>query len=177
MYLKTTKLIICILSVCSLLLTYSCANKNKSIEPNNPDVLHFDVSKWETKTTIPKKVIKSISFIPLETSEQCLIGTVGKIVALNDKYYIIDSQYANGVLVFNKEGKYIKSIGKKGRGKGEFLRLNSFCIDEKGGEMLILDSYARKVLFYNLTNGVYLEDIKLNFLPRGIDMVGNKILI
>ncbi len=157
MSLSENKIIIFIFLIYSLLFAYGCINRNKSIETEKYDVLHFDVSNWKIDKIIPEKIIKTIDFIPLETLDQCIIGSVGKIIATNDKFYILDMQNAISLSVFNKEGKFINSIGRRGRGQGEFLRLRDFCIDEIGKRLFILDSYSRKVLIYSLTKGKILK--------------------
>ncbi len=169
------KIIIYLLTVCTLLFTYGCIDKNKPIKHKKITFLHFDVSNWKIDKIIPEKIIKTIDFIPLETLDQCIIGSVGKIIATNDKFYILDMQNAISLSVFNKEGKFINSIGRRGRGQGEFLRLRDFYVDEKGNRILLLDSYSRKVLIYNLKDGNFLNEIKLIFHPNNFALVSDSV--
>ena len=54
--------------------------------------------------------VDSISYIPLETKDECLIGFVDKIVATNDYYYVVDKQKTSSVLCFDKLGKFVRKI-------------------------------------------------------------------
>ena len=47
-----------------------------------------------------------------------------------DNLYVVDTQN-HRIQVFNPEGKYIQSIGKKGTGPGEFLLVHDVAIDDK----------------------------------------------
>jgi DNA-binding beta-propeller fold protein YncE len=47
-----------------------------------------------------------------------------------DNLYVVDTQN-NRIQVFSSDGKYIKSIGKKGTEPGEFLLVHDIAIDDK----------------------------------------------
>lgn len=103
-------------------------------------VLFFLASNMGTSQTIPviplddayKKqlpistsdFIKSITYVPLETSWECLIGDRPKI-NLTDKYIIVTN--LKKCLLFDRTtGKFIHEIGSYGRGPGEYQSTGGF---------------------------------------------------
>lgn len=151
---------------------HSCKENN-----NNHSKINFDVSKWDNKQTVPYKLIKSIKFIPLETKNDNLLGKVNKIFATNDIIYVLDMRYTKKIFAFNKEGKYLNSIGHRGKGPGEYLSINDFIVDEKRNTLQILDSELRKVLIYDAINGKFIKEFKLNFWATEFAMPSNNTLL
>jgi hypothetical protein len=82
--------------------------------------------------------IDSSYFIPLETSERCLIKLINKVVFTYEYIFILDRQGNNKVLVFNKTGQFMHTIGEVGNGPGEYLLLYDFCIDTTAQEVYLL---------------------------------------
>ena len=146
-------------------LIIGCSN-NKEHRTSKSKTIHFDVSNWETDKIVPKKIIKKINFIPLETNDQCLLSGISKIIAHDNKWFIMDSGFARMIYVFNKKGKYLYSIGNYGRGPGEFIRLADFTINKAEEKLLILDNW--KVITYDCNNGSLIDDTKLPFFANNI---------
>jgi hypothetical protein len=168
-----------IIIFCYLLLITGCNSSNeKSKEHNNSnkEIIHFDVSNWETDKVIPKNIIKKIDFIPLETNDQCLLSGIGKMIVHNDKWYIMDNGFAKNIYVFSKKGKFLCGIGTYGRGPGEFLKLTNFTINKTENKLLILDSNQDKLLIYDCINGNFLSEIKLSFWATNITWIGGDTL-
>lgn len=143
---------------------HSCNNKNDNLGDENKDAIYnFDISQWDINKKISNSIIKEIDFIPLETNPLCLISNIRKIIPYNGKFYILDSNRLNGILIFDAKGKYLKKIGEVGRGSGEFLSLNDFVIDSNNEQALILDSQLKKVIKFDLKTGEFQGEIKLDF--------------
>ena len=56
-----------------------------------------------------------------------------------DNLYVVDTQNYR-IQVFSPDGKYLKSIGKKGSGPDEFLLIHDIAIDKENDMMYIADS-------------------------------------
>ncbi|MES2427100.1 MAG: 6-bladed beta-propeller [Bacteroidota bacterium] len=61
---------------------------------------------------IDTQIFKSISYIPLETTEESLFGEIYKLEITND-YYIISDRSTNSILLFQKDGKFYTKISGK----------------------------------------------------------------
>ena len=89
-------------------------------------------------------------FIPLETTNECLIGIAEGIQVVDDRIFILEGKQKEKLFVFNLNGKFITSIGRKGQGAGGYNRIFSFDIDPEERSIIISDMYAEKLLFYDL---------------------------
>lgn len=102
--------------------------------------------------------ISHIDFIKLETVDESIIGKIDKI-EMDDKYiYILDRRAAKTLFVFEKNGKFVRKIGKKGKGPGEYGNIYDFVILDDG-RIVILDLAKNKLLFYNNFN--FTHSVKL----------------
>ena len=84
--------------------------------------------------------VDTIELIPLETTEDNLIGEITRVIFNDGKYYI---RSTNGMqnpklFVFNENGKYIQKISKQGVGPGEYLDFEDFTI--ANDDHIVLDT-------------------------------------
>jgi hypothetical protein len=71
--------------------------------------------------------------------------------------YVDDSR--NGrIQVFDRNGKYLKTIGRQGQGPGEFTLLTRLRILPRAGRLYVRDSGTRRISFFNLL-GNYLGSV------------------
>jgi hypothetical protein len=103
--------------------------------------------------------IYEAQFIPLESTEESLVGEVDKVIVYDSLIYVLDCKNAKKLFVFNMEGKFIRTIGKVGKGNGEYLVLNDFDIAED--RIYISSQQNNKMLVFNL-NGQHIKDIKFS---------------
>ena len=96
------------------------------------------------------------TYIPLETTEECLIGNIDKIIDSDTCLYIADFDN-NNVFRFGRSGCFINSFTKKGRGPGECVGICDFYVDQNNNEVCILDLRGMKLLYYSL-DGKYLRE-------------------
>lgn len=108
--------------------------------------------------------IISYKFIPLETSENCLISNIKQTKIIDDKIYI--NNEGNNLLVFDISGKFITQIGNKGNGPGEYRLISNFNIDKKKEIISIADGGQARMIYYNLEN---YKPIKTKKTPPFID--------
>ncbi|TKG94743.1 6-bladed beta-propeller [Puteibacter caeruleilacunae] len=106
-------------------------------------------------------IFKSVKLIPLETKPECLIGYIDQIQVYNDRIYILDSTKARSLMVFNMDGTFIRKIGSKGRGRGEYLSPSVFAINKTDGTIHILDRRSNRIICYT-TNGEIVKEFKLS---------------
>lgn len=109
------------------------------------------------------ELFSSIQVIPLETQDSCLLMNVEKVVPCKDGYFVFDN-LRPALYLFDKSGKFVREIGRKGNGPGEFQLLADFMIDEKEGRITLLSQYGF-LLEYDW-NGNYLDKITLPVKPN-----------
>lgn len=90
--------------------------------------------------------LKSLEYIPLETTDASLIAGITKLIYHNDTFYILDMT-AKKVLLFSRKGKFLKSIHKVGQGPGEYTNPCDIDVDEKGN-VYLSDIDSHRILVY-----------------------------
>ena len=127
--------------VLSLVTLISCG-ENRNVE-NVGKIVKFTLQKDIDSLPIDAK------YIPLETPEGCLIGSVDQLAMTDDAIFILESdQEHGGMYVFDKDGRFVTRIGNRGRGPGEYILPMSFTINS---ELIgILDGGMNKLLYYDI---------------------------
>ncbi|WP_083985059.1 6-bladed beta-propeller [Geofilum rubicundum] len=142
---------------------FACRNRNKVDEfrPRgaSENLVHIDLDLKNLTYVDPDTVIKDIEFIPLESSENCLIGSYDKILLINDTIYILDRHQQKAVFAFNREGEFLFKISAEGRGPGEYTEATDFYVDTVDSHIGILD--FGRVQKYDF-NGRYIGQVKFS---------------
>lgn len=121
---------------------------------------------------VPLK-LGEIRYIPLETSENCLIGNADKVLIRNGKIYVADFSQAMALFVFDLKGKFLSKIARRGQGPGEYISFKDFDINSNG-DIYIFDQYGRKLLVLD-SEGKYLRMIKSNYYFENFCVIGNRM--
>jgi hypothetical protein len=103
---------------------------------------------------------RSVELIPLETLSDVLIVGILKMIVHQNKYYALDPIQCV-IFVFDETGKFLFKIDKKGQGAGEYVFIQDFNINPFSGNLEILESYG-KVLIYDLS-GNHIETKRITF--------------
>lgn len=104
--------------------------------------------------------VKEIEIIPLRNNdEKAVLYHPEKIVLYGDHYYIMDN---NKILCYGLNGEFVRCIGEKGHGHGEYINLASFVV--YNDTIKLLDSYKNALLVYSLM-GDFMYEKKA---PKGI---------
>jgi hypothetical protein len=114
-----------------------------------------------------------IQYIPLETSEECLIGYADKTLIWNNRIYVADFTNAMALFVFDMNGKFLFKIAKRGQGPGEYIKLHDFDI-QVNGDIYMLDQHTKKILIYD-PEGEYLHEIHSDYYFSFFCLVSNKM--
>ncbi len=112
----------------------------------------IDPEKINGKINLSTILSDSVEIIPLETTEECLIGEIKRLEFTPSAIYISDKP-TNKIFEFDLSGKYKKTIGKIGPGPGEYSRLGDFAI--VGDSIIVSDNYTGKYIIYNVNNNEY----------------------
>jgi len=121
---------------------YSCQQKTTS-QIDIYTVLTKDLAQHNLS-----EIFEKDKMIELETSDSSLIGGIRQIVKTNDYYFIAQ---INGISQFDTTGKFVRNIGSRGRGPGQYLLIGAIAADSN---KLFVAAYD-KIMCY---------DFKGNFL-------------
>ena len=119
-------------------------------------------------------IFSSYKLIPLETSEEFLIGNIDRIIKCPGCYCIQDRENAN-VFIFEENGKFRCKLGNKGHARNERLDAWSIAYDEKNEQIVLLDLTGRRLLSYDLMGNLK-KVASLFFLYHDMAFLGDNIL-
>lgn len=127
------------------LVIISCSDKKQEVPQNIVPIVvdwdnisdEFDYSPW---------VEDSALVIPLETTDECLIGQVDKLVYQNHKIYIADN-LSKAIYIFDETGHLLSKLKAVGNGPQEYLDITAFTVHD--GRLLFFDKLKRVVFAYN----------------------------
>ena len=72
-------------------------------------------------------VFDVVGVVPLETTDECLLGYVSKVEVVDGNYYVLDGQ-RKAVFVFDGQGTFLRRIGIVGHGHGEYERASDLYV-------------------------------------------------
>lgn len=115
--------------------------------PADTEALYVDIDP--TRVTADSAIFKNREIIILETKPEAIMSDIVAMDMYKDNLYILDKRREN-ILVFRKDGMFVSTIGRRGRGPGEYPSITAFCVDRPNDELIILAGWPRKLMFYSL---------------------------
>lgn len=110
--------------------------------------------------------------IKIHMAEEYLLGSITSVTLTRDgKLLIADDQHLRLVLLFDRKGKFIKQIGKNGKGPGEYLTPRHVLVNSKG-EIIISDPSLFRISIYN-NNGAFSHLFSLRKMIWGVVLTSN----
>lgn len=136
-------------------------DKTTTLKPNTDSTIIVDLNPFLGKKTFDfGSLIDEVKLLPLETTDKSLVGGIYKVVATESNIYLMDKFKGKGLIIFNKEGKFVKRLSH-GQGPGELYRLWDFSYDKENDKLIV---YQHPFLMLYTSSGEY---IKKQRLPLG----------
>jgi hypothetical protein len=172
---KKYGLVLLALIVFVLIVFYSIAcNRNNNEEKiKKIDFYSFSVQKMKKGIGF-EKLGKFVKIIKLETKDESIIGEMSSVYIKNNGELLINDYHSSEkIMLFNAEGKFIRSYGKKGEGPGEYVQLTkaSFFDDEN----VVLASPFKLIKFDK--KGKLLKEIRINYFVGDMIAMNKKLYI
>jgi hypothetical protein len=82
--------------------------------------------------------VESISYIPLETSNESLMVRVSEIIIKDTYIYAVDSEQKM-VFIFDKNGKFVSKLARRGEGPDEYLSMQQVLVDDAETFITVFD--------------------------------------
>ena len=125
----------------------------------------FDPRTIGKKEIALSELADDITYIPLDNSFPINMIYYPRYF-IGDNIYLSERQ--SGVMIFDRNGRFIKKVGSKGRGPGEYAFCVNFSVDERSGTICVMDANVIKV--YSKT-GRFLRKIELREYSAGTDVL------
>lgn len=156
-----------------LLLTWILAACSSQTKETGDNVLKATLKETEVSL---KDLFSRIEVIPLETNDTALMDHVHRIRKVNNKYYILNEDYPGftyiNILVYDVEGNFLHTIGKKGQGPEEYPWL-IYDMDIDTEKDLVYMMSPSGMLYLYRTDGSFVR--KMN-MPEGLIYHGLQFL-
>jgi len=130
-------------------------SQNDSVLIINLD--EIEDGKYGYTSSFFKKAVPII----LESHDDALIGEVKRLIVSESYIFILDAKQGKGVFVFDKEGAFVRKIGRIGEGPGEYLNPSDFTINPDSGFVYILDKELQKINTFRISDGDFLSSVKM----------------
>lgn len=95
-----------------------------------------------------EEYFKSTDFIALETNENSLIGSIDKIMFTDDFFAVADTRQSC-IILFDYNGKHIRTIKRLGRGPQEYVQFTGATLDLENKQFVVYDDQRSRFLVYS----------------------------
>jgi hypothetical protein len=114
------------------------------------DIITVDVTASYPKKELILQDFLNVEYIPLETSDEFI--TAGYVQAIGKDIILVTNRNYNvgDIFIFDRNGKGLKMINRKGQGGEEYTNISWITLDEDNGEIFVNDRSAKKILVYNM---------------------------
>lgn len=113
----------------------------------------------------------TIEFIPFETKAESLMDRVMQ-VWMDDSVFLVNCRLA-GLLMFQRNGKFVRKIGKNGRGPEEYSSIIYFDVIR---DTIYISSTGRRSLLRFTFNGTFCDEMHLKYQPTYFSSTAEKKL-
>ena len=144
--------------------------KVESIVSPNCEISTVKISIDEAYYDSVASRISDTTFMILDEDDNTMFSYVDKIVAYNDKYYLLDQSALRTVVSFEKDGSPGHRYGRVGQGPGEYVFPWDMDVDETG--VYVLDTNSKKVIHYS-EEGTFLGERSLPFFADALKRLKN----
>jgi len=112
----------------------------------------------------------TVLYIPLETNSQSLIKGIYRTQIIGEHILL---NCNDKLLLFSKSGKFIRQIGRKGKGPGEYNYVTDFVAV---GDTIFISPSSKQTLIKYTINGDFIEELSLpdQFRMTWFDMTHQK---
>ena len=94
------------------------------------------------------ELVESIEYVKLETRPECLVSAASR--AIGKKYIVLLNSQPRQVMLFDRSGKFIRLIGKIGKGPGEYTYPQSIDLSPDEERILVADGWQRQFMEFSI---------------------------
>ena len=118
-------------------------------------IVNYETIKVDVKkSSYPQKELiiqdfMDVEYVALETNDdfinQGIVRAIGKDIIL-----VANRKSDGNIFVYDRKGKALRIINRKGQGGEEYIEYSQIVLDEDNGEIFVCDYSTRKILVYDL---------------------------
>lgn len=133
-------------------------------------------------STLPAAPERAVSWSPLVTAgesegpETSTLGLVGDAALDDDGRMVVLDVAAKRVGVFDRHGSVVRSLGREGRGPGEFIGPMALAL-RNGGRLYVLDRINRRVEMFEVDSGARIGSFQVLLSAEDLCFVGDRLFL
>ena len=158
---KIILLVILIIALFAVKCSNKKANPDINSDVNNKiasQALHLPKSGEDTLKA--SYFADTVIYVPLETTKESFIRYIDQLW-MNDSVILI-SCFNAGLLLFQQDGKFLRKIGKNGRGPGEYASILHFDVIR---DTIYISATGKRVLIRYTFDGIFCDEVRFNYQP------------
>ena len=153
-------------------LILSCGSEKNKVGYNADGLLVLTFDDQSSSTFFSDRIFGKVEMIPLETTDDCLVGREPDLLSSDDRHFFIWDHQQQFIMRFDRTGKYINRIGSRGVGPGEYSSMGDCFIDTFANTVDIL-AHRGQILRYDY-DGTFISsrtygNNPLSFVKTGTD--------
>ncbi|MBQ8805479.1 MAG: 6-bladed beta-propeller [Bacteroidaceae bacterium] len=152
--------------ICSLVIVLCISCFHDSEEKCGKDNL-LSVNITE-KPIMLSDLYDNAEFVPFENGEKCMLSRVKKTIVKNGCVILLDKDPYATIKVFSTNGEYIRNIGQLGHGKGEYVDIDDFTMNNNGDSIFVLCN-NRILVYDNKGTFLFSKDFDIKGVIRRIE--------
>ena len=154
---------------------FLCACMEHKQENHAPSALTaIDLRILDKNRLADEDILNSLHIVPLETTDECLIQPdIQQIEVYDNKFYLLDRQ--EKLFVFDSNGKFLHSIGRKGPGPEEYRLATDFYIHPTKKYITLISNGYFEYVRYKLDD-TFLERGRMSVNPDSLSICGISLL-
>lgn len=135
------------LSIIAASLLVGCSG-NKSSDKSADELITIDVMAEYPEKELILQDFMDVEYIPLDNFDEYI--TQGIVKAIGKNHIIVTNINSDGdIFIFDRSGKGVKKINRKGSSGEEYNSIYNIVCDEKNQEFFVNDNSTNKVLVYD----------------------------
>jgi len=111
-----------------------------------------------------EEIIDSVSFIRLSSEKEAILGAIDQIIIHDSLILLRDTYSAKSVKAFSASGQYLNTIGRLGRGPGEYTEPTFMQVIDT--LVAVYDQYKQVLLYYRF-DGSFVRQREIPFFAMG----------
>jgi hypothetical protein len=142
--------------------------KNYINYPEDSTTVQINVNVDKIKSNFwYDSIFSEYRYIPLETNDNSLIGSISKIIHYDSLLFVGDFIKTRSIFIFNINGSFIAKVSNLGSGPMEYVRLSDFTINKRDRLIEVLAGDDKKIIKFDF-NGRAISEHKVGFLSTAI---------
>lgn len=151
------------------LLGFSCSEKVEKKEETMPVEKVLKINDAQDKKFRYTELFDSVRIIPLDTIGDFLLQDVENIKFGQERIFVQDRGHR--IFIFDKNGKGLAKIDKKGQGPQEYLSIIGFDVSDSDG-MICTYVYPLRLMYWDF-NGRFVKEVKVDVNGSDMTLLGN----